>query len=502
MGDGIHRSYWTATAGPERLYPRLEGAEEAEVAVIGGGIVGALTTLLLTRAGVDVVLLEMDRIGGGTTGNTTGKVTSGHGIIYSKIEKKHGIEVSTAYAAANEQGLDIIRGLVAEHQIECDLEDRTNVIYTCDPEKAGSLRSEFEAALRAGLPATFEPADELGSEVVASIKLPGQAQIHAARFVAQVVDAAHEGGSRIYERSRADGLDEGDPHVVRTPLGEVRAKQVVLASHYPFMDRAMLFPRVYPQRSYAIAGTVPAGTSLPGDMYISIDEPTRSIRTIPDGDRRLLMIGGESHPVGHREATPERYLNLERWAARRYAMETEYRWSAQDGTTADLLPYVGRYRPGASVYVATGFAKWGLTNGAAGARLIADLIQGKENPFRELYDPARLTLRASVPRMLQANAAVAKHMIGDRLAHPHKASFDQLRPGEAAVSDKTLAPEAAYRDPDGVLHKVSAVCTHLGCVVRWNQAETSWDCPCHGSRFDIEGRVLEGPAAEDLKRLD
>jgi nitrite reductase/ring-hydroxylating ferredoxin subunit len=242
---------------------------------------------------------------------------------------------------------------------------------------------------------------------------------------------------------------------------------------------------------------------LPHGMYISSDEPTRSLRTIPDGDRTLLMVGGEGHGVGQDPDTKGKYELLEEWARTYFKMDdVPYRWSTQDGVSVDHIPYVGTYHGTKKVRVATAFGKWGFTNGTIGAKVIADDILGVSNPHAELYDPKRLPLKASAPSFARENAKVAAHFAGDRVAHPQRGSLDDLAPGEARVDGLPLRPVAAYRDEQGELHKVSAVCTHLKCIVTWNNAERSWDCPCHGSRFDVEGRVLQGPAVKDLDRVD
>jgi nitrite reductase/ring-hydroxylating ferredoxin subunit len=276
---------------------------------------------------------------------------------------------------------------------------------------------------------------------------------------------------------------------------------VVVATQYPFVDRALLFPRVHQKRSYAIAGPVDAPL-LPDGMFISADQPTRSLRTIVDGDRTLLLVGGEGHGAGQSTDPEGSYRRLEEWANEHFGFdEVEYRWSAQDGASIDRLPYIGSYMSTDNVFVATGFGKWGLTNGTIGAQLVADQITGVPNRFTALFDPKRIPLKASVHNLVIENAKVARHFLGDRIVHPQRSSLEDLEPGQAGVEDRSIKPVAAYRDEAGILHRMSAVCTHLGCVVTWNDAERSWDCPCHGSRFDIDGRVIQGPAVKDLERL-
>jgi nitrite reductase/ring-hydroxylating ferredoxin subunit len=316
-----------------------------------------------------------------------------------------------------------------------------------------------------------------------------------------LVDHFVQSGGTVFENTRATSITEGSTCSVTTSGGVVRATHVVVATQYPFVDRALLFPRVHQKRSYAIAGPVDE-SFLPNGMFISADQPTRSLRTIVDGDRTLLLVGGEGHGVGQNTQPEACYRGLEDWAGEHFGMsEIEFRWSAQDGASVDRLPYIGTAMGTDNVFVATGFGKWGLTNGSIGAQLVADQITGLSNRFTALFDPNRIPLRASVQNLVVENAKVARHFLGDRIIHPQRRSLEDLEPGQAGVEDRSVKPVAAYRDEAGILHRMSAVCTHLGCVVTWNEAERSWDCPCHGSRFDIDGRVIQGPAVKDLERL-
>jgi len=501
MPEARNVSYWIAST-PETDYPSLASDLDVDVAVIGGGIVGITTAFLLRRAGMDVAVIEMDRLCRGTTGYTTAKVTSGHNLIYKELESARGGEVARLYAWANEAGLALVARLVEEQEIDCDFERKANYAYVESADAAANIESEVEAGIRAGLPMEFVQESSLPYPVAAGARLPYQAQFHPRKYILALAERFVADGGTIFENTRATDVGEKDMCEVTTSTGKISARHVVVASHYPFIDRALLFPRVHPKRSYAIAGEVDHAV-LPDGMFISADQPTRSIRTIRDGERTLLLVGGEGHSVGHEPDTESRYRALEAWAAERFGMDkVVYRWSTQDGTSVDQVPFIGRYRPGSRVYVATAFGKWGLANGTIGAQLIANLIQGTSSPYEELFDPVRFAVQASASKLLMENANVARHFVGDRVLHPQRGALDLLSPGEAAVQDRAANPIAGYRDENGVLHKVSATCTHLYCTVTWNPAELSWDCPCHGSRYDIDGKVIEGPAVKDLRKLD
>jgi Rieske Fe-S protein len=269
----------------------------------------------------------------------------------------------------------------------------------------------------------------------------------------------------------------------------------VLATHLPFPDDGGYFARVEPMRSYALALRI--GGRRPLGMYISIDEPTRSVRSTTED---WVIVGGEGHKVGQDDDTTERYRALESWARERFDVERiGYRWSAQDYKTADGIPYIGRLTPTSErTFVATGYGKWGMTNGTVAAMILADLVQGRENPWAATFDSTRIALRQSVKQLISENADVVKRFVGDRLSSLRSGDADGLGPGAGGIVDLNGEHVAAFRDDSGILHAVSATCTHLGCQVQFNTAERTWDCPCHGSRFDIEGRVLQGPAVDDL----
>jgi glycine/D-amino acid oxidase-like deaminating enzyme/nitrite reductase/ring-hydroxylating ferredoxin subunit len=493
-------SVWIDTAAAQRSFPALEEDACADVAVLGGGIVGITTAVLLAEAGASVVLLEAGRLGHGVTGHTTAKVSSQHGMIYARLRSRFGIEAARTYGEVNEAALDWIAARVERDGIDCDLRRRPSYAYVTDPSARSDAEDEAQAAAEAGLPAGLVEDTPLPYAVEAAVRFDHQAEFHAGRYLLGLVEALAGQRCRIHERTRAVTVDTGEDCVVRTPGGCVVADQVVVATHYPFLDRSLAFARVHPQRSYAIlcaiAGTPPEG------MFISACSPTRSIRGVPlDGDE-LLLVGGESHRTGTGGDTERRYRRLEAFAREHWDVEAvTYRWSAQDNTTLDGLPYVGRMTPRVDrVLMATGFAKWGITGGTAAARLLCDQLLGRENEAAGLFDPNRLTLRASVPRLVSENAVAGVRFFADRLTHRGRRPIEDLRPGEGDIVALHGDAVAGYRDDDGALHAVSPTCTHLGCRVNFNSAERSWDCPCHGSRFAPGGEVLQGPAVHRLER--
>jgi Rieske Fe-S protein len=325
------------------------------------------------------------------------------------------------------------------------------------------------------------------------VRVDNQAQFHPRRYCLGLADAIVRAGGSVFEHTRAVAVDDGR---VTTDRGVISADAIVLATHIPISDSGGHFARMEARRSYAGAFRA---DKRPRGMYISIDEPTRSVRSTPDG---WTIVGGEGHKVGQDHDTTRRYAALEAWADERFgAPSLAFRWSAQDYESADGLPFVGRLSAGSKrVFVATGFGKWGMTNGTAAAMIIVDLIQGVENAWTDAFDATRIALKQSGRGVLRENIDVAKHFVGDRLGSRNAPDVGSLPNGQGAIASLDGDKIAAYRDDDRMLHCVSATCTHLGCQVAFNTAERTWDCPCHGSRFDIDGRVLQGPAVEDLAR--
>lgn len=382
--------------------------------------------------------------------------------------------------------------LVAAYGIDCELEGADAITYTESAERVGDIEAEVEAAQRAGLPASFTTDTDLPYPVAGAIRLGDQAQFHPRKYCLGLAEAICAAGGTIFERTRALDVIDGSG-TLTTDRGTLQAG-AVLATHLPFPADGGYFARAEPLRSYALAGRV--GGALPQGMYISVDEPTRSVRSAAGG---WLIVGGEGHKVGHDHDTTQRYAALEAWARERYDVEVVgYRWSAQDYKTADGIPYVGLMTAGSRrTFVATGYGKWGMTNATA-AIILADLIGARDNPWAATFDSTRLAPRQSLKQLVSENLDVAKRFVGDRVGALRAGGADELAPGTGGIVKLAGDTAAAFRDDDGVLHAVSPTCTHLGCQVSLNTAERTWDCPCHGSRFDIDGRVLEGPAVKDL----
>lgn len=504
-------SYWTDSA-PSPARPGWPLPERADVVVIGGGIAGLTTAYALTEEGLSVVVLEARRIAEGTTGNTTAKVSVQHSLKYAQLAKTLGEHAAVTYAQSQSSALEWIAAGSAREGMDCDFERRDSYVYAQDPAMFEQLEREADAAALAGLPATLlgdqvkpgpGPVDiGLPHQVTAAVKMAGQAQFHPRRWLLALAERAEQNGCMIAEDAPVHEVDssEGpDPYVVTCTKGTVSAGEVVVATHYPILDRGLFFARLTPVQELVVAS--PVDDPLPG-IYLAADSG-HSVRTAPLPDGRHLMIAlGEHFRTGEHTDVQERYDRLEQWAGDVMGMPpAEYRWSAHDLSTPDGVPYIGNYHPLTKhLWVATGFGQWGMTGGTMAGLLLRDLITGRGSEWAELYDPGRVPGPTPAAKVIRDNLTVARYLVGDHArALLERRDPAKLQPGEAVVTNVGTRMVAAYRD-ERRLHAVSARCTHLGCLVAFNNADKTWDCPCHSSRFGLDGEVLNGPATRPLDR--
>lgn len=491
------QSYWMAST-PETNYPILQKDLKVDVAIIGGGITGILCAYLLSNKGLNIAIFEADHILQGTTGHTTAKITSQHGLIYSKIKNQISEEFAKQYADANESAIRMYKKIANELNIQCDLVPQSAYIYTLQDQYISKIKDEATIADSLGIKATYLEELPLPFTVKAAVRFDDQAQFHPLKFLLPLAKEIANSGNQIFERTRIIDIEDQSDYVLMTDQGKkVTAEKLIIASHYPFYNKpGLYFTRIYPERSYVVA--INAKENYPGGMYITAEEPGRSIRSQSSDDGQLIFVGGEHHKTGQGDDTIKHYEALVDYANETFTVEgIPYRWSTQDCMTLDGIPYVGHYTSDTpNMYIATGYGKWGMTNSMTSAMLLRDLIIDGKSPWQDVYNPSRQTIVASAKNFVVENLNVADKLIKGKILPLPKDT--DIQSGEGEVIEANGQRAGVYRDEQGTLHIVDTTCTHMGCEVNWNSAEKSWDCPCHGSRFTYEGEVIEGPALRPL----
>lgn len=481
---------------PLPSHPLPENGRDFDTLVIGAGLTGLTTALLLSRAGQAVGVVEASRVGAGTTGHTTAKVSLLQGTRLSTIRSRHSAEIARQYVEANTEGQMWLRRYCEENGVPYQL--RSAYSYAAGEDGLPSVQAELRATHEAGLPTTWVTDTELPFPIAGAVQLAEQAQIDPLDVLTAMVDDLQRRGGVIFEGARVRSVDPGTPVTVHTDDATLRAGRVVLATGTPIMDRGGFWARLQPLRSYAVAFQHPG--PVPQGMYLSADSPSRSVRSVPRTGGDVLLIGGNGHVVGRQRHTTGQVQDLTDWTRRWFpGAEPTHRWSAQDYHADHELPFVGPLTPtDDTILVATGFDKWGMTLAVASALALSSRVLGGRTDWAEALQSWTRRELAGAPTALKSNLQVGARLIGGWAAAmlTHE---DQRAPAENAgrVERQGLVP-TAVSTVDGRTVRRSAVCTHLGGVLDWNDAECSWDCPLHGSRFSPDGRVLEGPATKDL----
>ena len=511
-GSGSTTSIWMATAEmPE--FPPLAQDLEADVCVVGAGISGLTTAYLLTQAGKRVVVLDDGPVAGGETSRTTAHFTAALDDFYHEIEEMHGREGARLAAESHRAAIDRAEAIVRAEGIECDFLRVDGYYFLGGGDSVDLLDRELEAAHRAGLAdwERVERAPLAAFDTGPALRVPNQAQLHILRYLAGVVRAITRDGGRIFGGSHVSELDTkgSRPRVATTEGRSVSAGAIVFATNTPINDWVKIHTKQAPYRTYVIGARIPAGSVEPG-LYWDTADPYHYLRLYkgngesaelaPGSD--VLIVGGEDHKTGQEDDPEERFRRLEDWTRERFKMvqSIDYRWSGQVMEPVDYMGFIGRNPGDEHIYIATGDSGNGMTHGTIAGVLLSDLILGRDNPWATLYDPSRVSLKAA-PEFLKENINVAAQY-RDYVTPGEVDSPDEVPAGEGRLMRDGAKKLAVYKDEGGRVHIKSAVCTHLYCIVNWNPVEKTWDCPCHGSRFDRHGKVVNGPAIAELKDPD
>ena len=496
---GTHPSLWVETS-PLTSFPKLTTDLEVDVAIVGGGIAGVTAAAQLRRAGASVAIVDAGRIGEGETGNTSAHLATHHDLYYRDTISRFGLEGATLAAQSRMAAIDTIEAFSRSLSIPCSFERVPAYLYTDRDEDVESLYAEEEACRRVGVACSFVSEVPLPFQTVGALRFDRQAQFHPRRYLLALLHSLIGPRCRVFESTRVHQVESGSPCRVVTSGNVITAKQVIVATNVPINNRVFLITKLASYRSYVIGARVPASFAARALFWDTLD-PYHYVRmhALDDG-MSLLIVGGEDHKTGTEDDPKACFSRLEEWTRARFPVTSiDHRWSGQIVEPADGLPYIGHNALESNVFVATGFSGDGLTNGTLAGVLLADQILGRDNPWGALYAATRVKPLASVKEFVSENVDFPAHFVGDLFKSPQARSVDEVHPGDGKLVRVGSKRLAVYREPNGALHAFSPACPHMGCFVKFNGAEKSWDCPCHGSRFACDsGQVLNGPATHGL----
>ncbi len=492
-------SYWLDTKDKIQ-FPSLGENKETKICIIGGGMTGLSTAYYLTKLGYPVILLEKDRIGEHTSGNTTAKITSQHGLFYDYLLQSLGEKQASQYYFANEQAIRNIENIVQKENISCHFKRQNAYVFTEAEKSVEKIKKEIKAVEKIGGHAKFVKDLPIPVSCKGAICFENQAQFHPYLYMQGLANCITNQGGQIYENSKVYDLKSNrDFYEIITEKAKIHASIVILSTHYPIVNfPGFYFMKMYQEVSYLIAFETQYANWE--GMYINDEQPTISLRKTESG---LVLLGGQEHKTGEKVPLKDRYTNLEVRAKNLFPdAKVHYKWNTEDCIPLDKIPYIGEFSnlmP--NVYVATGYKKWGMTHANIAANIITDKIQGKESPYADVFDATRLKPIKNYQELIQMGKQVGKSFVLDKLKMP-KELLKELQPEEGKILEIGGQKVGVYCDNQRNYHFVKPVCSHLGCELTWNPLDKVWDCPCHGSRFSYDGESLEAPSIKHLEKIE
>lgn len=491
--------FWLDAAQPLHEYPALDGPLSVDVAIIGGGMAGLHCAWYLRNRGLRVALFEGSRIGTQATGRSTAKITSQHGLCYQTITQKFGADHAALHAHHNQMAVQHIRQIAQSIGPAAAHEVRDAYVYATTDEEVEQLEREAAAARQAGIKAEIVDQVPLPLKALGALRFPAQGQFDPFGYLQGLADLIRE-KIQIFEESRVTSIDYGEPCVLTINGQEVRAAHVVVTTQQPIISQGHFFAKAFPFAHVVAAAPMPARLDING-MFINISEPRRSLRTTRFEDERYLIVSGAEFRPGEPDELYEAIDDLRRLLKDSFGIrEPTHLWTNEDFRPMDGAAFIGAADSNhPRLLIATGFAAWGITQGAVAGDILASCVLGEEHPALPLYDATRHKPIAGGAQFVKANVKAGIHLLGDRILGRKTVDLTAIGPGEGAVVAHGGEKLAVRRDPSGEVVALSAICTHMGCVVDWNAVDRTWDCPCHGSRFDQAGDVLTGPAREPLQ---
>jgi glycine/D-amino acid oxidase-like deaminating enzyme/nitrite reductase/ring-hydroxylating ferredoxin subunit len=498
--DGAQKSLWQDSVADFTPQNNWNKDTIYDVLIVGGGITGCTTALLLQSNGLNCILAEAGNIGFGTTGGTTAHLNTFLDTTYPEIESKFSKDDAKLVARGARESIDLIEGLLNKYSIDCEFSYRTGYLIAQNEDEEKELKKIREATERAGVVVSKTDNVPILLPFTEAIRVEMQAQIHPTCFIEGLAKAYQEHGGVLLQQCLVQKTERGDYFIADTSLGEIKARRIVYATHVPPGITLFSF-RCAPYRSYAIACTLPESQYTDGLVY-DLKEPYHYFRTQEIEGKKYLVAGGFDHKTGHNDNTEYTFTELEAFVRKYYDVQSvDYKWSSQYYVPSDGLPYIGLMPGEDSIYVATGYNGNGMVLGPLAAKIICELITNNESIYEKVFKPGRIKPIAGFTEFVKENADVVSKFIGMRFSYQKVEQLAQLAPGEALLADWENKKVALYKDETGHIHALDPVCPHAGCLVAWNNAEKSWDCPCHGGRYACNGALLTGPARRGLEQI-